>query len=216
MVKVLAHNAADARLYTRSLLYFESRQRCLRRISISKDFRINERIRVREVRLIGEDGEQLGILPTFKAIELAQSKNLDLVEVAPNVVPPVCRLLDYGRFKYEQTKKEREARKNQKVVELKEVRLRPKIGEHDFEAKARRAEKFLEEGDKVKVTVLFRGRELAHPQLGRELLEQLAERLRDVSVVERSPMTEGRTLFMILTKGKTPQATRPAAEPERT
>jgi len=185
-------------------------------MSISRDFRVNERIRVREVRLIGEDGEQLGIMPTLQALELARSKDLDLVEVAPNVVPPVCRLLDYGRFKYEQTKKEREARKNQKIVELKEVRLRPKIGEHDFEAKARRAEKFLEEGDKVKVTVLFRGRELAHPQLGRELLEQMAERLKDVSVVERSPMTEGRTLFMILTKGKTPPAPKPAPEQERT
>ena len=101
-------------------------------MSISRDFRVNERIRVREVRLIGEDGEQLGIMPTLQALELARSKDLDLVEVAPNVVPPVCRLLDYGRFKYEQTKKEREARKNQKVVELKEVRLRPKIGENDF------------------------------------------------------------------------------------
>jgi translation initiation factor IF-3 len=135
---------------------------------------------------------------------LAQSKNVDLVEVAPNVIPPVCRLLDYGRFKYEQTKKEREARKNQKIVELKEIRLRPKIGEHDVDAKAKRAIKFLEDGDKVKVTVLFRGRELAHPQLGRELLEEMANRLANVAVVERNPSVEGKTMFMILTRGKPP------------
>ena len=128
--------------------------------------------------------------------------NVDLVEVAPNSVPPVCRLLDYGRFKDEQTKRDREARKNQKTVELKEIRLRPKISEHDFESKARRAEKFLEDGDKVKVTVLFRGRELAHPELGRELLRQMAERLKEVAVIERNPMAEGKTLFMILTRGK--------------
>ena len=145
-------------------------------------------------------------MPTWQALEKARELNLDLVEVAPNSVPPVCRLLDYGRFKYEQTKKERDARKNQKTVELKEIRLRPKISEHDFESKARRAEKFLEDGDKVKVTVLFRGRELAHPELGRELLRQMGERLKNVAVVERNPMAEGRTLFMILTRGKQPAA----------
>jgi translation initiation factor IF-3 len=154
--------------------------------------------------VIGENGEQLGILPTEQALTLAQSKDLDLVEVAPNVVPPVCRLLDYGRFKYEQTKKEREARKNQKIVELKEIRLRPKISVHDFDSKARRAMKFLEDGDKVKVTVLFRGRELAHPQLGRELLDEMSDKLKDVALVERNPMVEGRTMYMILTRAKTP------------
>jgi translation initiation factor IF-3 len=138
------------------------------------------------------------------------------VEVAPNVIPPVCRLLDYGRFKYEQTKKEREARKNQKIVELKEIRLRPKISEHDFDSKAKRAVKFLEDGDKVKVTVLFRGRELAHPQLGRELLQEMAEKLKDVAVVERSPLVEGKSMHMILTRGKVAAPARPAAEPERT
>jgi translation initiation factor IF-3 len=158
---------------------------------------------VPQVRLIGPEGEQLGVIPTYQALERARELNLDLVEVAPNVDPPVCRMLDYGRFKYEQTKKEREARKNQHTVELKEVRLRPKIGEHDFEAKARKAVKMLEEGDKVKVTVLFRGRELAHPQLGRELLMHMADRLKEHAVVERSPMSEGKTIFMILTRGKT-------------
>lgn len=129
-------------------------------------------------------------------------------------MPPVCRLLDYGRFKYEQTKKEREARKNQKFVDLKELRLRPKTSSHDFESKAKRAEKFLNDGDKVKVTVLFRGRELAHPQLGRELLEEMATRLKDVALVERSPLSEGRSMHMILTRGKAraPDSS-PAAEP---
>jgi len=154
-------------------------------------------------------------MPTFQALERARELNLDLVEVAPNVNPPVCRVLDYGRFKYEQTKKEREARKNQVRVELKEIRLRPKISEHDFDSKANRAVKFLEDGDKVKVTVLFRGRELAHPQLGRELLDEMATKLKDVAAVERNPMVEGKTMFMILTRGKTAPA-RPAAEPERT
>src|SRR5205085_5613662 len=120
---------------------------------------------------------------------------------------------DYGRFKYEQTKKEREARKNQKIVELKEIRLRPKIGEHDVDAKAKRAIKFLEDGDKVKVTVLFRGRELAHPQLGRELLEEMANRLANVAVVERNPSVEGKTMFMILARGKQPAP--PAPPPPR-
>lgn len=127
-------------------------------------------------------------------------------------MPPVCRLLDYGRFKYEQTKKEREARKNQKIVELKEIRLRPKIGDHDLDAKAKRAVKFLEDGDKVKVTVLFRGRELAHPQLGRELLTEMATKLQEVAVVERSPVVEGKTMFMILTRGKTPAPAKPVSQ----
>ena len=170
--------------------------------SISKDFRVNEWIRIREVRVIDENGEQRGVMPTSEALELARSKNLDLVEVAPNAAPPVCRLLDFGRFKYEQEKKEREARKNQKTIELKEIRVRPKIDGHDFAAKAARAREFIEEGNKVKVTVLFRGRELAHPQLGRELLDRMARTLSDVAVVERAPMTEGRTIHLILARGK--------------
>jgi translation initiation factor IF-3 len=141
-------------------------------------------------------------MPTFKALELAQSKDLDLVEVAPTAIPPVCRLLDYGRFKYEQTKKERDARKHQVRMELKEIRLRPKIGDHDFDAKAKRAVRFLEDGDKVKVTVMFRGREVTHPQLGHQLLAQMADKLKDVAIVEKPPSIEGRTLFMILAQGK--------------
>jgi translation initiation factor IF-3 len=128
------------------------------------------------------------------------------VEVAPTAIPPVCKLMDYGRFKYEQTKKEGEARKRQHLTEIKEIRLRPKIGEHDFETKSKAAQRFLEEGDKVKVTVLFRGRELAHPQLGRELLEQMATRLRSVATVERAPLVEGKTMHMILTRAKVASA----------
>ncbi|MBM4416875.1 MAG: translation initiation factor IF-3 [Chloroflexi bacterium] len=163
-----------------------------------RELRTNDKIRVRDVRLIGNDGEQLGIVATIDAIRMAQERGLDLVEVAPNAVPPVCRLMDYGRFKYEQTKREREARKNQKVIELKEVRLTPRTDEHDITAKVKMIGRFLEEGDKVKVTIRFRGRELAHPQLGREVLDQVAEHLRATSVVERPPLMEGRAMFMIL------------------
>jgi translation initiation factor IF-3 len=133
---------------------------------IIKQLRVNERIRAQEVRLVGEKGEQLGVMPLSQARETARKHNLDLVEVAPTAVPPVCRLLDYGKYKYEQAKKEQEARKNQKVSLLREVRLRPKIGDHDFEAKARIAKKLLANGDKVKVTIMFRGREITHPELG--------------------------------------------------
>lgn len=142
-------------------------------------------------------------MPISTALNIARERNVDLVEVAPMAVPPVCRLMDFGRFKYEQTKKEREAKKRQHVTEIKEIRLRPKIDEHDLETKSKAAQRFLEEGDKVKVTVLFRGREQAHPHLGRELLDQMAERLRSVAQVERAPLIEGKTMHMILTRTKT-------------
>ena len=138
------------------------------------------------------------MLPTFEALRIAQERGLDLVEVAPTAIPPVCRLMDYGRFKYEQTKKEREARKNQKVVELKEVRLTPRTDEHDILAKVKTITRFLDEGDKVKVTIRFRGRELAHPQLGRQVLEEVHRQLANTAVVERPPLMEGRAMFMIL------------------
>ena len=129
---------------------------------------------------------------------MAEERGLDLVEVAPNAVPPVCRILDYGKFRYEQTKKEREARKHQKQAELKEVRLKPKTDDHDLEIKAKQARKFLLAGDKVKFTVRFRGREMAHPDIGREMLEQIAEELRDVATVEQRPLMEGRALSLLL------------------
>jgi translation initiation factor IF-3 len=152
-----------------------------------------------EVRLVGEKGEQLGIMPLFQAREVAQKHNLDLVEVAATATPAVCRLMDYGKYKYLQTKKEREARKGQKLSLLREVRLRPKIGGHDFDAKARKARKLLEGGDKVKVTIMFRGRENTHPELGLRLLDRMWESLKELSSMEKQPTREGARLHIILT-----------------
>ncbi|MFQ6122653.1 MAG: translation initiation factor IF-3 [Dehalococcoidales bacterium] len=165
---------------------------------IIKQLRVNERIRAQEVRLVGEKGEQLGIMPLSQAREIARKYNLDLVEVAPTAIPPVCRLLDYGKYKYEQAKKEQEARKNQKVSLLREVRLRPKIGDHDFEAKARTVRKLLADGAKVKVTVMFRGREITHPELGWKLLQRMSELLKEEASVERQPVMDGRQMNIIL------------------
>jgi len=155
---------------------------------------------------VGEKGEQLGVMPLIQARELAGKEGLDLVEVAPTAAPPVCRLLDYGKYKYEQAKKERQARKGQKVVLLKEVRLRPKIGTHDFEAKARTARKLLEGGDKVKVSVLFRGREITHPELGLKLLQRMSELVTDIASLERQPAMYGRRMIMILALGAAQKA----------
>lgn len=168
--------------------------------------RVNERIRIREVRLIDEEGTQVGIIPTFQALQMARERGLDLVEVAPNAIPPVCRLMDYGKFRYEQSRKERESRKNQHVVELKEVRIRPKIDDHDLETKGRQAAKFLDAGDKVKLTVLFRGREMAHPDIGRGLLDQLAEQLRPHGSTEGPPRMEGRTMILFMNPLKPKQS----------
>ena len=165
---------------------------------IIKKLRVNERIKAREVRLVGEKGEQLGIMPLYQALEIARKQNFDLVEVAPNAVPPVCRFLDYGKYKYEQAKKEREARKSQKVSLLREVRLRPKIGDHDFEAKARLVRKLLSGGDKVKVSVLFRGREVTHPEIGLRLLQRMAGSVKEAASVDGQPLMERNRIFMIL------------------
>jgi translation initiation factor IF-3 len=145
-------------------------------------------------------------MPTTQALEMAREADLDLVEVAPTAAPPVCRMLDYGKFKYEQAKKERESRKLQHASVLREIRMRPKIDTHDLQMKARNAEKFLKSGDKVKVTVMFRGREMVHPEIGRAILERIAEQLKDVSVVERPPNMEGRFLSQILAPGHTKAA----------
>jgi len=166
--------------------------------SIIKELRVNQMIRGREVRLVGDKGEQLGVMPLYQAREVAEKAGLDLVEVAPTAVPPVCRLMDYGKFKYVQTKKERETRKSQKLVLVREVRLRPKIGGHDFDAKSRTAHKLLEDGDKVKVTIMFRGRENTHPELGIKLIQRMAQSLADVSTVEKEPVREGARLHAIL------------------
>jgi translation initiation factor IF-3 len=154
------------------------------------------------VRLISETGEQLGTMALYKAREIAKERGYDIVEVAPQTSPPVCRLLDYGKFKYEQTKKERDARKKQKIILLREVRLRPKIGEHDIQFKLRTVQKLLDEGDKVKVTMLFRGREITHPELGKDLLDRVARELTDKAIVEKPPILDGKRMTMILAPAK--------------
>ena len=160
--------------------------------------RINEEIRAREVRVIGSDGEQLGIMSGREAQQLAYEKHLDLVEIAPTAKPPVCRIMDYGKYRYEQQKREKESRKKQKTFDIKEVKLRPGIEEHDFNVKFKNAERFLEDGDKVKVTIMFRGRELSHPELGEVLLNKMAAQLKEMAVVERQPKLEGKNMIMIV------------------
>ncbi len=167
-------------------------------LNISKDMIVNEGIRSQQVRLIGQNGEQIGIKTKAEALVMAQNANLDLVMVAPGAKPPVCRIMDYGKFRFEQQKKDREARKNQKVISIKEIRLSPSIEDHDFNTKMRNAKKFLEKGDKVKVSVRFRGRAITHSDLGRQVLEKLAEECAEVSVVEARPKMEGRSMFLVL------------------
>ena len=167
---------------------------------ISKDgFRVNDEIKAREIRLVGETGEQLGIMSPRDALQIAAENGLDLVEVAPAAKPPVCKIMDVGRYKYEQSKREREARKKQHVISIKEVKLRPNIEDNDFQTKVRNAVRFLEEGDKVKVTIMFRGREMSHPELGRELLDRVADVVREQGSVERAAKLEGRNMSIIVT-----------------
>ena len=155
-------------------------------------------IRIPEIRVIGDDGTQLGVMPTADAKKLAEEKNLDLVEIAPNVRPPVCKIMDYGKYKYEQNKKAHDSKKKQHVTHLKEIKLRPKIETHDLDFKMRNAEKFLQERDKVKFTVIFRGREMEHKELGMGLLKQVVERFSEVATIEREPVMIGRIITMIL------------------
>ena len=165
---------------------------------ISKELRINEEVRCKEVRLIDDAGEQLGVMPPREAAKIAAEKGLDLEENAQTANPPVCRIMDYGKYRYEQSKREKEAKKNQKVISVKEVKLRPNIEDHDFQTKARNAAKFLASGDKVKVTIMFRGREITHPELGQERCERFAEELAGVARVEKPAKVEGRNMIMIL------------------
>ena len=155
-------------------------------------------IRVPQVRVVDEDGQQLGVMPTHQAMAMAQERGLDLVEVAPMAAPPVVRFLDYGQYKYELTKREKEAKRKQRAVEFKEVRLTPKIGTGDFETKVHRAVEFLEDGDRVKVTVRFRGRELTHPEIGRTLLAKFGDEVKDHGTIDRTPVLEGKSMFMTL------------------
>ncbi len=161
---------------------------------------INEQIRDREVRLISEDGEQLGIMSAREAMKIAQEAELDLVKIAPMAKPPVCKIIDYGKYKYEQTRKEKEARKKQKTVEIKEVRLSPNIDTNDLNTKMNNAKKFISKGNKVKVTLRFRGREMAHVQQSRHILDDFAESLSDIAVVEKPAKMEGRAMSMVLTE----------------
>ncbi|SET44245.1 bacterial translation initiation factor 3 (bIF-3) [Oceanobacillus limi] len=159
---------------------------------------VNEKIRAKEVRLIDSNGDQLGVKSRQEALEIASTRNLDLVLVAPNAKPPVCRIMNYGKYRYEQQKKEKEARKNQKVINVKEVRFTPGIGDHDFNTKLKNARKFLEKGDKVKATVRFRGRAITHKELGKEVLDRFSEEVKDIATIESKAKMEGRNMFMML------------------
>ena len=167
---------------------------------IKQELPINGQIKAKEVQLISDDGEKLGMLPIARALEIAEEKKLDLVLVSPNAQVPVCKIMNYGKYKFEQAKKEKEAKKKQKVQETKELRINPNIEEHDFGFKAKNAKKFIEDGNKVKITVRFRGRELNNVKMGENVLNDFAKELEDVAVVEKSPKLEGKNMFIILAK----------------
>ena len=159
---------------------------------------INEEIRDREVRVVDQNGEQLGVMSSRQALELAEERQLDLVKIAPTARPPVCKLMDYGKYRFEQSKREREIRKNQKVVTVKEVRLSATIEDHDIEVREKQAIKFLKDGDKVKATIRFRGRQIAHSEIGMEVMKDFAERIKDYGTITKKPSIEGRNMFMII------------------
>ena len=167
---------------------------------IKQELLINEKIRAREVQLIGEKGEKIGVVSLDEALDKAAEVKLDLVLVSPGTKPPVCKLMNYGKYKFEQAKKEKEARKNQKVLELKEIRVTPNIEKHDFEFKAKNARKFIEDGNKVKITVRFRGREMNYTKMGEQTLNNFIEALADIANVEKKPLLEGKNMFIILAK----------------
>ena len=177
-------------------MFFTELRRCFT-IS-SKELAINEGIKFKEVRVIDSDGSQLGILPIAKAIESAYAKDLDLVNISPNAVPPVCKIMDYGKYRFEQAKREKDAKKNQKVIDIKEIRLGLSIDKHDFETKGNHAIRFLKDGDKVKVSIRFRGREMGHPEIGLETMARFAEYCSEVSTVEKAAKIEGRNMLMFL------------------
>src|SRR5437764_8753476 len=174
--------------------------------------RINERIRVPEVRLIGEDGNQIGVVKTDDALRYAQERDLDLVEVAPEARPPVTRVLDYSKYKYEQAQKVKQARKHQQQITVREIKFRPKIAEHDYDTKKHHVERFLRHKDKVKITIMFRGREVTHPERGTAILDRLAEELSELGVIEQRPMQEGRNMTMMMAPSKAVLAGRLAAD----
>ncbi len=165
---------------------------------INTDLMINEEIRDREVRLVDQNGEQLGVMSGQQAMAIAEERGLDLVKIAPMAKPPVCKIMDYGKFHFEQSKREREMRKNQKVITIKEVRLSSTIDEHDIEVRVKNTIRFLQDGDKVKVSIRFRGRQITHPEIGSQVMSNFAQRVSAVGVMERTPAVEGRSMFMIL------------------
>ncbi len=167
-------------------------------MGINNDLMINEEIRDREVRLIDQNGEQLGVMLTRQALDLAEERQLDLVKIAPQAKPPVCKLMDYGKYRFEQSKREREIRKNQKIITIKEVRLSATIEDHDVDVKFKNAVKFLQDGDKVKVNIRFRGRQITHSEIGLKVMKDFAERIKEFAIIERQPLIEGRNMIMIL------------------
>jgi translation initiation factor IF-3 len=174
------------------------------------DHQINDEIQDAEVRLIGENGEQLGIMPSAEALKIAEEHGYDLVKIAPNANPPVCRVMDYGKFRFEQTKKEKEAKKNQRVIEIKEIRMSPGIDTNDFNTKLKNAQKFLGDGDRVKVSVRFRGREMAHTEIGADLLKDFAEKCAEIANMDKAPKLEGRNMSMFLSPKPAAPAKKPA------
>ena len=167
---------------------------------IKQELPINGEIRAKEVKLIGDNGEQLGVFSLFDARNMAEEKRLDLVLVAPQANPPVCKIMNYGKYKFEQAKKEKEAKKKQKVVEIKEIRITPNIEEHDFGFKAKNARKFIEDGNKLKITVRFKGREINNSKLGEDVLNRFIENLSDIAIVDKAPKLEGKNMFIMLSK----------------
>lgn len=186
------------------LFLFDSRicicSNLFRRCTTISELMINEQIRDKEVRVIGEDGEMLGVMSPKDAMKLAKEAGVDLVKIVPNAVPPVCKIVDYGKYRYELARKEKDAKKKQRVIDIKEVRLSPNIEENDLNTKANSARKFIEKGDKVKVTLKFRGREMAHMEQSKHILDDFAEKLADIAQVEKAPKLEGRSIMMVLTE----------------
>lgn len=172
------------------------------RCEVISDLMINEQIRDREVRVVGEDGQQLGIMSAKEAYMMAKEADLDLVKISPNAKPPVCKIIDYGKYRYEQSRKEKEAKKKQKVIDVKGIRLSPNIDTNDLNTKAGQARKFLQKGDKVKVSLRFRGREMAHLDVGRDIMNTFFEKLSDVAVIDKPPKMEGRSMVMFLSEKK--------------
>lgn len=198
--------------------FSENRNHVWRCVHIAAELLINEEIRDREVRLIGADGAQLGVLPIARAMELAEEAELDLVKIVPNAQPPVCKLMDYDKHRYEQSKREREMRKNQKTISVKEVQLSATIEENDVQTKAKNAIKFLQAGDKVKVSIRFRGRQITHSEIGLQVMQDFIDRTKDVAVVEKRPQLDGRHMIMILgpKADKPVKAAKPAKSAEET